>query len=61
MHVYIHALIYQRTKDYSKNLGLTVSQFVELALSKAVGLEHVPLNENQTWGKEEKKNEQPQR
>ncbi len=55
MQVHINQLIYKRTKDYSESLGLTVSQFVELALSRAVGLEHVTSNENQT--KEEEKNE----
>lgn len=53
MRIFIHKPVYDRTKEIAKALGQTVSQFIEISLVKNLGMEGIPLDENEIFGEEE--------
>ena len=60
MRVFIHAVVYCRTKEFAKALHLTVSQFVERALKQVEGMEGIPLRKDETWGEGKEEDEKNQ-
>ncbi len=56
MHVYIRKDVYIRIKEYSKYLGKSLSQIVEESLTKTCGMEGIPIEDEDAYGKKQDEN-----
>jgi hypothetical protein len=52
MRIFIPRFLYDRVRAQAKALGMSVSRFVAMALMRLLGMEGVPLNDEETWGEE---------
>jgi len=57
MRIFIQRLVYDRVKEYARAQGVSVSQFIETALVKLLGLEGMspvkaPLDVHEIFGEE---------
>ena len=50
MHIHVKKLVYIRAKSYARSLGISMAALVEQALQKLLGLEGLPLADEEIYG-----------
>ena len=56
MKIYVHAQVYQRIKAVAEAQGRTKSSIVQDALMRYLGMEGMPLDDEEIYGRKEDEN-----